>query len=90
MGTTRRIQFVHALTAWMLGAVLLLAVLDALSPEFLFTISLIGFFVIVDLTAAFSVTPRWRKRLWVVIGIGILGISYIVFRRTMEVLPEVM
>lgn len=87
MATQRRIRFVHGQTAWMCAAILALALLDALSLELFFVLSLIGFLVVTELTAPFNVTPRWRARLkWpILLGLAIFG--YIVIRRILEILP---
>jgi len=87
MQTTRRLQFVHAQLAWMVGAILVLSLLGSLSLELFFVLSLIGFLIVVELTAPFRITPRWRKRLWVVIGLGLVGFGVIVIRRILEILP---
>jgi hypothetical protein len=71
----------------MLAAALALALLDSLSYELFFVVSLIGFLVVVELTAPFEVTPRWRSRLKWLIGIGLLVFGYIVVRRILEILP---
>lgn len=71
----------------MLGTLLVLAALSALSLELFFVCSLIGFLVIVELTAPFTVTPEWRSRLkWVVLA-GLAVFGYIVVRRILEILP---
>jgi hypothetical protein len=88
MALEKRQQFVYALVAWMVSVILLLAVLDALELELLFVISLIGLLVVVELTAPFNVTPRWRRRLLPVIVAGLAGFGYIVIRRIIEILPE--
>jgi len=87
MNTTNRIQFLHAQVAWMLSAILFLTLLESLTMELFFVISLIGLLIVVELTAPFRITPRWRKRLWVVIGLGLLGFGVIVVRRILEILP---
>jgi len=88
MTVSRRLRFVHALTAWLLGTVLLLTVFDTLSAEWFYSISLVGLFVAIELTAPFSVRPRWRRRLRGVIIVGMAGLGSIVVRRTLEALPE--
>lgn len=88
MSTARRQRFVHAQLAWMLAAALVLALLDALSYELFFVVSLIGFLVVTELTAPFDVTPRWRSRLKWLIGIGLLVFGYVVVRRILAILPE--
>ena len=88
MTIPRRLRFVHALTAWLLGAVLLLTVFDSLTAEWLYSFSLVGLFVAIELTAPFSVRPRWRKRLRGVIIVGLAGLGFIIVRRTLEALPE--
>jgi hypothetical protein len=87
MSTRRRRRFIHAQVAWMLAAVLALALLDALTYELWFVVSLIGLLVVTELTAPFSVTPRWRARLRWLIALGLLVFGYIVVRRILEILP---
>jgi glucose-6-phosphate-specific signal transduction histidine kinase len=84
----KRRRFVYALVAWMVSVILLLTTLDALELELFFVISLIGLLVVVELTAPFNVTPRWRRRLLPIILVGLAGFSYIVIRRILEILPE--
>ncbi len=88
MATGRRQRFVHGQAAWMLGVILILAALGALSLEIFFVLSLIGLLVMIELTAPFAVTPRWRARLRWVILVGLLGFVYVVVRRIIEILPS--
>lgn len=88
MATHRRTRFIHGVTAWMLGTVIALALLESLSYELFFVVSLIGFLVVVELTAPFTVTPQWRARLKWLIAVGLLVFAYIVIRRILEILPE--
>lgn len=87
MPTARRERFVHAQLAWMLGATLVLVLLDSLSYELVFVVSLIGFLVIVELTAPIAVTPVWRRRLRWLIGVGLVAFGYIVVQRILSILP---
>ncbi len=87
MLTRRRHQFITGVCAWMVGTVLVLTLLEALSLELFFVVSLIGFLVTVELTAPFAVTPTWRRRLKWIIGVGLLGFGYIVIRRILAILP---
>ena len=88
MATRRRQRFVHGQTAWMLATIVGLAALDALSLELFFVVSLVGFLIVVELTAPFSVTPQWRSRLrWIVLA-GLAVFGYIVVRRVLAILPE--
>lgn len=87
MTTSRRVRFLHAQVAWMLGSLLVLAALASLSLELFFVVSLIGLLVVVELTAPFNVTPRWRARLKWPILIGLVGFAYVVVRRILEFLP---
>ncbi|NHN46434.1 hypothetical protein G9464_02305 [Halostella sp. JP-L12] len=87
MPTRRRWRFIHGQVAWMLATIVCLSVLGSLSLELFFVVSLIGFLVVVELTAPFSVTPRWRARLkWIILA-GLAGFAYIVVRRILEILP---
>jgi hypothetical protein len=71
----------------MLVGLLALALLDALSLELFFVVSLIGLLVVMELTAAFAVTPRWRRRLKWLVGLGLAVFGYIVIRRILAILP---
>lgn len=87
MVTRRREQFIHAQALWMCSALLLLTALGALSLDLFFVLSLIGFLVLVELTAPFAVTPAWRARLkWIILG-GLVVFAAIVLRRILEILP---
>jgi hypothetical protein len=88
MPTARRQRFIHGNVAWMLGTVVVLALLDSLSYELFFVVSLIGFLVVTELTAPFNVTPRWRRRLKWIIALGLLVFGYVVVRRILAILPE--
>ena len=89
MATYRRQRFVHAQVAWMLACVLGLALLDALSLELFFVLSLIGFLIVTELTAPLNVSPTWRRRLRWVIAAGLLGFAVIVIRRILDILSGV-
>ena len=86
MSTRRRQQFVVGQTAWMLAALIGLVLLDSLSGELFFVLSLIGFLVVTELTAPFNVTPRWRRRLVWLIAVGLAVFGYIVIKRILEIL----
>lgn len=87
MQNSRRLRFVHGQLTWMISVILVLALLDSLTAELFFVVSLIGLLIIVELTAPFRITPVWRKRLWVIIALGLLGFSVIVIRRILTILP---
>lgn len=87
MATRRRQQLLVGQLGWMLAAIFVLALIGALSLELFFVVSLIGFLIVVELTAPFAVTPRWRARLKWVILLGLLGFGYIVIKRILEILP---
>jgi hypothetical protein len=87
MATRRRQRFIHGQAAWMLATVVVLALLGSLSLDLFFVVSLIGFLVMVELTAPFNVTPEWRSRLKWIILLGLVGFAYIVVRRILEILP---
>ena len=71
----------------MLAAVLALALLDSVELELFFVVSLVGFLVVVELTAPFNVTPRWRRRLaWLILA-GLVVFGYVVVKRILEILP---
>jgi hypothetical protein len=83
----RRQRFLHAQVAWMAATALALTLLDALTYELFFVVSLIGFLVVTELTAPFGITPRWRRRLRYVVALGLVVFAYVVIRRILEILP---
>lgn len=87
MVTRHRQRFVHAQVVWMLGAIVVLSLLGSLSLELFFVLSLIGFLVVIELTASPTVTPQWRSRLIWFVVLGLLGFGAIVIRRILEILP---
>jgi hypothetical protein len=87
MAVSRRQRFVHAQVAAMLAVAFVLSLLDSLTGELFFVVSLIAFLVNVELTAPFHVTPRWRRRLRWVIALGLIAFGYIVVRRILTILP---
>ena len=87
MATVRRMRFIRGQLAWMLAAILVLVVLDAFSYELFFVLSLIGFLIVLELTAPVNVTPRWRSRLKWPVLIGLIAFGVIVIRRILEILP---
>jgi threonine/homoserine efflux transporter RhtA len=87
MATRRRLQFIQAQVAWMLAVVVVLALLGSLELELFFVLSLIGFLVVIELTAPIAVTPAWRRRLPWFIAIGLIVFGIIVIRRILEILP---
>ncbi|QLD87044.1 hypothetical protein HWV23_15375 [Natronomonas halophila] len=87
MATRRRLQFIQAQIAWMLALVVVLAALGSLELELFFVLSLVGFLMVIELTAPIAVTPTWRRRLPWFIAIGLIVFGVIVVRRILEILP---
>ena len=87
MATRRRYRFISGVLGWLLVTALILVVLDSLSYELFFVLSLIGLLIVTELTAPMNLTPQWRRRLHWLIGIGLLVFGYIVIRRILEILP---
>lgn len=88
MATRARLRFVYAHTAWTLATIVVLAALGALSLDLVFVVSLIGFLVLVELTAPVAVSPAWRRRLTYVVALGLVVFAYLVVRRILAILPE--
>ena len=87
MQTARRQRFVVATTGWFLAVALLLVLLDSLTLELFFVLSLIGFLIAMELTAPVGVTPRWRRRLrWLLVP-ALVVFAYLVVRRILAILP---
>ncbi|WP_123538124.1 hypothetical protein [Halosimplex salinum] len=87
MTTARRQRFFLGQAIWMLGTIVVLTLLSSLSLDVFFVVSLIGFLVVVELTAPFNVTPQWRRRLKWIVLVGLVGFGYVVIRRILSILP---
>lgn len=87
MPITKRQRFVHLNLAWMLAVALVLALLDSLTYELFFIVSLIGFLVVVELTAPVRITPVWRRRIRWFTLLGLAGFAYLVVQRVLATLP---
>jgi len=84
----RRLRLVAVQTVWTYGAVVALTLFGALTFELFFIVSLIGFLIVIELTAPYVVEPRWRTRLRWVVGLGFVGFGYIAIRRVLSILPS--
>jgi hypothetical protein len=87
MATDRRLQFVRWQVAWMLLTILALSAFGMLSYELFFVGSLVGFLVVMELTAPAIATPAWRARLWWFLTLGLLGFAFVIARRISVTLP---
>lgn len=88
MVTPRRRRFVAAQVVVLLGIAVALVTLDALTYDLFFLLSLVGFLLVVEYTAPFTVTPRWRRRLRWLVAAGLLGYCWLVAWRMIRILPE--
>lgn len=87
MATRRRFRFIYELTLWLSVALFGLTLLNSVTLELVFVISFIGFLVTVELTAPFTVTPQWRRRLKWIIVLALIAFAAIVIRRILVILP---
>ncbi|WP_227379022.1 hypothetical protein [Haladaptatus halobius] len=87
MPTQQGRQFIHYQLTWMLGGLVILTLLQAATLELFFVISLIGFLIMIELTAPIYITPAWRQRLKWLIGLGLLIFAYVVVQRVLAILP---
>jgi len=88
MTTAKRQRFITGVTAWMVVAVVMLTALESVEAELFFVLSLIGFLVVVELTAPFNVTPQWRRRLLAIVVLGVVVFGGIVLRRIISILQD--
>jgi hypothetical protein len=79
--------FVRAQVAWMLAALLALALLDALTLELFFVVAYAGFLLVSEVTTPPSRTRQWRTRLrWLGLA-GLAGFGYVVWLELAPHLP---
>jgi len=80
-------QFIYGILAWLLSVLFVLVLLNSLSYELFFLLSVLGVLVVTGLTMPVAVTPDWRRRLrWIILA-GLVGFGVIVVRRIIEILP---
>lgn len=90
MATVRRLRFVRGQIVWMIATIVALSALGTLTFELFFVGSLVGFLVVMELTAPAVATPTWRRRLWWIVALGLLGFVLIIAGRvyvTLAFLP---
>lgn len=88
MSTRRRQRFVHGQMALMLAAVLGLALLDQLTMEVFFVVSLVGFLALIGLTSPVNVTPEWRGRIRWLVLLALLAFGVFAVGRIVAFLPD--
>ncbi|MEQ9731567.1 MAG: hypothetical protein ABOK23_13285 [Candidatus Methanoperedens sp.] len=63
-----------------------LIIANNLDIEIFFVLNLIGFLVLVEITAPFNFKPEWKQRLkWIVLA-GAIAFSYIVIKKVMKII----
>ncbi|MEF8841324.1 MAG: hypothetical protein V5A62_06815 [Haloarculaceae archaeon] len=88
MTSRRRLRFVRAQVAWMLGVALLLSVVGLLDYDLFFFASLFGLLVLTTATEPVTVTPGWRRRLRWLAYAGLAAFLVLFLRRITTNLPR--
>lgn len=83
---TKNYQLIYVFGAWMFIVLALLTLFQSLSPEYFFVLCLIGFLIIVELSGPFTVRPEWRRRVNIVIIVGVLLFGLIVAEKVLDIL----
>jgi len=86
MVANRRKRVLQTQLVWMVAALLVLTALGMLTPEFYFTISLIGFIAVLLLFAPVDTEPSWWFKARLVKVAGLLVFGYFVYQRILTVL----
>jgi hypothetical protein len=84
MTTARQRQFLFGQVGWMLGGTAVLATVGALTLEYAFILSFVGFAVVTALTAPIHTTVDWRTRLRWPLIVGAVVFAALVGVRTVE------
>jgi hypothetical protein len=83
---TKSQRLVYIFGAWALIALVLLTLLRSLNYEYFFILCLIGFIIIALLTGPFSVRPKWRSRVNLVIIMGALAFCAIIVKEALDII----
>lgn len=77
----------RAQVAWMLGATVFLALLDALTLPLFLAAALVGLFLAAEVTAPVNVDPAWRARLRWLLVLGVLVFGGFVANHLRTIIP---
>lgn len=88
MAPTSRLRFVRGQVAWMLGVTLLLTLVDALTLRLFLTGTLVGLFLVAELTTPVNVNPAWRSRLRLLVALGLVVFGGLLVEHLLDVLPS--
>lgn len=74
-----------AFGAWELITLMLLALLNNLSYEYVFVLDLLGLLVIVQLVSPYVIKPKWRSNLNIFLLVGVAIFSVLVLMKAEHV-----
>lgn len=71
---------------WALVALSVLVLLKSLDYQYFFVLCLIGFLILVELSGPFMTKPAWKRRVNIIIAIGVVLFAFIVYSKVMEII----
>ncbi len=83
---TKSQKLVYVFAGWVLLVLTLLTLFHSLSFEYFFVLCFIGFLIIVELSGPFTVKPKWRSRLDIIIVVGVLVFAVIVAQKVLDII----
>jgi hypothetical protein len=84
---TPRLLFIRVVIAWLVAATLVLTLAGWMSAEAFLVAALLGLFTVLEVTAPYTVRPRWRVRLRVVVAGGVVALLWLLARRVALPVP---
>lgn len=83
---TKSQGLVYIFAGWVLLVLTVLTLFNSLSFEYFFVLCFIGFLILVELSGPFTVKPKWRSRLDILIVIGVLIFGIIVAQKVLDII----
>lgn len=87
---TKSQRLVISLSVWIIVVLTVLVLLQSLSYEFFFILSLIGFLIIIELSGPFRIKPKWSSRVNIVLAIGVIIFAMMLFNSVMKIISGYM
>jgi hypothetical protein len=79
-------KLAYVFWVWMMAVLAVLVLLNNVNLEYFFTLSIIGFLIIVELSSPFTVRPPWKSRINIVIAIDVMAFTVIILSNMLAIL----
>lgn len=82
---TKGQKIIYIFSGWVFIVLSLLILFNSLSYEYFFVLCLIGFLIIIELSGPYTVRPKWRRRVNIIIMIGTVIFGVLVAGKVLNI-----